>query len=210
MYVPPAFRFDDAEALHAAIRRHSFGTLVTHGEGGMIASHLPFLLQSDAEASDRLRGHMARANPQWKEFPGSKEVLVLFQGPHAYISPSWYETREAVPTWNYEAVHVYGTPHLIDDPAAVRALLDETAAVYEAVRPEPWSANQMPAGWIDKLQRGIVGFEIRITRIEGKRKLSQNRPEADQIGVLAGLRDSGDPDDLALARLMEQVLGFPR
>lgn len=175
----------------------------------MTASHLPFLLQSEAGAPGVLLGHMARANPQWHDFQSGAEVLVLFQGPHGYISPSWYESVEAVPTWNYEAVHAYGVPHLIEDPATVRSLLDALVSEYEAGQPVPWSTRQISDELVTKLQRAIVGFEIRITRLEGKRKLSQNRPAADQRGVLTGLRSTGAPNALELAELMEAVLGIP-
>lgn len=209
MYVPAAFRMEDPASLRRVIRKHSFGTLVSQRDGAMTASHLPFLLRADDGSPGTLLGHMARANPQWHDFRPGGEVLVLFQGPHGYISPSWYETAEAVPTWNYEAVHAYGVPQLVEDPASVRALLDATVSVYESGRPEPWSTSRVSSEWLEKLQRAIVAFEIPITRLEGKRKLSQNRPEADQRGVLAGLRSTGQPGDLELAQLMERVLGLP-
>jgi len=205
MYTPPSFREDRSEVLHSIIRQHSFGTVVSQRDGAMTASHLPFLLRSEEGTSGVLLGHMARANSQWQEFQSGAEVLVIFQGAHGYISPSWYETREAVPTWNYETVHAYGIPQLIEDPATVRALLDATVAAYEAGMPKPWSTERISGELVEKLQRAIVGFEIRITRLEGKRKLSQNRSEVDQRGVLSGLRSTGDSQ---LAQLMEEVLGL--
>lgn len=205
MYIPPSFREERLDVLHDVIRKHSFGTLVSQHDGTLIASHLPFLLRPDAETPGVLLGHMARANPQWRDFHSGTEVLALFQGPHGYISPSWYEMRETVPTWNYEVVHAYGVATVIEDPTAVRAMLDATVAVYEAALPEPWSTNRVSGDLVDKLQRAIVGFEIRITRLEGKRKLSQNRSEADQHGVLEALRRTGAHD---LANLMEEVLGL--
>jgi len=204
MYTPVAFREERPEVLQSIIRRHSFGTVVSQRDGGLVASHLPFLLRPEEGTAGALLGHMARANPQWQDFQAGAEVLVLFQGPHGYISPSWYETREAVPTWNYEVVHAYGIPAVIEDPASVRALLDATIAEYESSLPEPWSTARISDELVERLQRAIVGFEIRITRLEGKRKLSQNRPEADQRGVLAGLRSTGATE---LAQLMEEVLG---
>lgn len=206
MYIPPSFREERLDVLHGVIRQHSFGTLVSQHDGAMIASHLPFLLRPEEGRPGVLLGHMARANPQWRDFHSGAEVLALFQGAHGYISPSWYRTKEAVPTWNYEVVHAYGVPTLIDDPTSVRAMLDATVVVYEAILPEPWSTKRISDELVENLQRAIVGFEIRVTRLEGKRKLSQNRPEADQRGVLAGLRGTGAHD---LAALMEEVLGLP-
>ena len=204
MYVPPAFREDDIAKLHALMRQHSFATLVTHEEAGPFASHLPLLIGGSNGPCGTLRGHMARANPQWRHFRDSGEVLAIFTGPHAYVSPSWYETELSVPTWNYAAVHAHGTPRLIEDLDAVLALLRETVAVYEGGFETPWPFA-LPEEFTRRLIQGIVAFEIEITRLEGKLKLNQNRPESDRTGVIAALSRSGRPDDLAVAALMRSV-----
>jgi transcriptional regulator len=146
---------------------------------------------------------MARANTQWRAFAAGTEALVVFQGPHAYISPSWYATELSVPTWNYVVVHAYGEPRLIEEPASVRALLEATTATYESGFPEPWAVDRLPVDFVEKLAGAIVAFEIPITRIEGKFKLGQNRSEADRQGALAGLRRLEDHAALTAAALME-------
>jgi len=202
MYTPPAFREDRLDVLHDLIREHSFGTLVSHGEAGMTASHLPFLLREEDGGNGTLIGHMARANLQWQTFTSQSEVLVVFLGPHAYVSPSWYATELSVPTWNYAVVHAYGVPRVIEDPAAVRALLESTVDTYEAGLPNPWTVDRLPSEFVGKLAAAIVAFEIPIARLEGKFKLSQNRPEADRQGATAGLLGTGDPVSAATAALM--------
>lgn len=204
MYTPPSFREERPEVLHALIRENSFGTLVTHGAAGITASHLPFILRDEPGEQPVLLGHMARANDQWQSFPTGTEVLVIFQGPHAYISPSWYETELSVPTWNYAVVHAYGTPRLIEDLASVRALLNATVSTYEAGFERPWSADHLPDEFVEKLSRAIVAFEIPIGRLEGKFKLGQNRGEADQRGAVEGLRRQSDPLSFAVAALMDE------
>ena len=202
MYLPPAFHEQNPEPLYQLIREHSFGTLVSEVEGAPFATHLPFLLHAERDTPAVLRGHMARANPHWQSLTPETEVLVLFQGPHAYVSPSWYETEKMVPTWNYTAVHAYGRARLLEDTASLLALLAAAVNTYEAGRPEPWSLERLPEEFVTSLTRAIVGFEIEITRLEGKFKLSQNRSEADRNGVIHGLRDAGDPESLAVAALM--------
>ena len=203
MYLPPAFRIESASKLAEFIRRHSFATLITHSDGAPFASHLPMLFRSGDGEHGTLVSHMARANPQWRHFVEGGELLAIFHGPHAYISPSWYETEPAVPTWNYATVHAYGVPRIIDDPAEVVALLGETVAEYESAFENPWS-GELPEDFRDKLVRGIVAFEIPISRIEGKYKLGQNRSAADLKGVFDALCSSGNADDLALATMMAQ------
>jgi transcriptional regulator len=200
MYIPDAFREDRPAVLHEIIRRYGFATLVSQSEGSLIASQLPFLLDAERNV---LRSHMARANPQWKEL-GEREVMVIFQGPHAYISPSSYETKLAVPTWNYVTVHAYGTGRLIEDEAGLRAIVAETVSQYESGRASPW-AMPLPEDYVAKMLRGIVGFEIEITRIEGKLKLSQNRPAADLEGAIAGLQNETDPIGRELSEWMRWV-----
>lgn len=210
VYVPAHFNEDDPETLHALIRAHGFGLLVTQTPDGPFATHLPFLLDAGEGRPARLRGHIARANPQWKHFAGANadggDALAVFQGPHAYVSPTWYAKRAgAVPTWNYAAVHVYGRPTVIDDPEQVDGLLDALSAKYEAGRPDAWSLAELDPKAREAMRRGIVAFELPVARIEGKWKLSQNRSAEDQAGVIAGLEAAGDPDSVATARLMAKA-----
>src|SRR5438105_15403048 len=175
------------------MRDQSFATLVSQHDGAPVATHLPLLLRDDPPPWGTLVGHMARANPQWQGFAGGEEVLAIFQGPHAYVSPSWYETAPAVPTWNYVAVHAYGVPRLIESGPDRRAIVEEMVRAYEADFAAPWRLEDQPAEFVERMLRGVVGFEIRLTRVEGKAKLSQNRSEADRRGVVAALEASGDP-----------------
>lgn len=208
MYIPAAFRMGDPEepetreTVHAFLRRHSFATLVTSGDDGPVATHLPLLLDPDRGPHGTLRGHLARENPQW---PGLADgpVLAIFQGPHAYISPAWYATSPAVPTWNYTAVHAYGAARLLPEEALL-PLLRESVATYEAPRAEPWRM-ELPEEWLARLMRGIVGFEIEIHRLEGKWKLSQNRPEGDRARVAGELLRSEDAAERETGRLMEAL-----
>ena len=203
MYIPSHFDQDDRSTLLATIRAHAFGLLVTQTAEGPFATHLPFLVEEDADGAARLLGHMARANPQWRHFADGTPVLAVFQGPHAYVSPTWYAKRAgSVPTWNYVAVHVTGRPRLVEDAAAVDGLLATLSAKYEEGRPEAWSLAELGDTARDAMRRAIVGFELPVERIEGKFKLSQNRSDADRAGVVTALETAGDPDSLALARLM--------
>lgn len=201
MYIPPAFRVEDASKLAAFIQRHSFATLITHDGTAPFASHLPMLFRPDVGSHGTLVSHMARANPQWQHFASGCEVLAIFHGPHSYISPSWYQTELAVPTWNYATVHAYGVPTVFSEHERVVSLLRETVSAYEASFEQPWPGD-LPDDFRDKLMHGIVAFEIPVTRVEGKFKLGQNRPAADTQGVFDALSRSADPDSLAVARMM--------
>jgi len=204
MYMPERFREDDLPTLHALMRDHSFATLVTQDEGVPLASHLPLVLAAEEGPYGTLYGHMARPNPQWRDFDAARDVLVIFQGPHTYVSPSWYEEDPAnVPTWNYAAVHAYGSPCLITDDDSCRALLDTLVRRHEAPFATPWRL-QMPEAELRQKMRGIVTFAIRITRLEGKLKLSQNRSQADQQRVAATLQQSADPMSRDVGALMQQ------
>jgi transcriptional regulator len=207
VYIPEANRETRPEVLHRIIRENSFATLVTGGGGELVASHLPFLLEPERGAQGTLVGHMARANGQWQSFREGEEVLAIFQGAHAYISPSWYAAEMSVPTWNYVAVHAYGVPRLIEESAALRRLLAALVPVYEAGLPKPWSLDGLPEEFVERLARAIVGFEIPITRLEGKLKLSQNRSREDRESVVAALREYGDAGGIAVAALMAGVDG---
>ncbi len=195
MYTPEPFAARDRETLAGVIRDNPFGLLIGPGAGGApVATHLPFLLEDG-----RLIGHMARGNPHWRNFADAAEALAVFSGPHAYISPRWYETAPAVPTWNYVAVHVHGVPRIIDDSGETRALLDRMTAVFED---GAWTLGSQGDDYAGQMIRGIVAFEIPVARIEGKFKLSQNRSAGDRKGVIAALRESDRPEAAAMARLM--------
>jgi transcriptional regulator len=203
MYVPATFRETDPDALHAFMERNSFALLTSHGTEGLVASHLPLRVVREAGPFGHLSGHMARANPQWRQVEG--EVMAVFSGPHAYISPSWYEASGVVPTWNYVAVHAYGSFHLVDDREALVEILRQTVDTYEGSRPEPWVFD--PSGdHVEGLLRSIIGFRVVITRLEGKWKLSQNHPEERRRRVVHALHGLGDEDSKAIAGLMESNL----
>jgi transcriptional regulator len=201
VYIPKWFRETDQAALHDLMRANSFATLISQHDGAPYASHMPMLLQADAGPHGTLVGHMARANPQWRDFAPEQEVLTIFQGPHAYVSPSWYETELSVPTWNYAVVHAYGTPRVIEDHAELYDILKATVQMYEAPFEQPWPFD-LPEDFVDKMMRAIVGFAIPITRLEGKYKLSQNRPLADQQRVVEALYQQGDELSTGTAALM--------
>ncbi|WP_163867668.1 FMN-binding negative transcriptional regulator [Myxococcus eversor] len=202
MYIPRHFEERDARRLLELMTRHAFATLVTVGEDGApFATHLPFLVEQDASGALRLLAHMALPNPQWRAFSAERDVLVIFQGPHAYVSPTWYATAPQVPTWNYATVHVYGRPQVIDAGDEVLRILRDTAARYEAGNERPWTLEQSQE-YVDRLVGGIVAFELRVTRLEGKFKLSQNKGEADREAVMAALERSPFAGDTELAALM--------
>jgi transcriptional regulator len=198
MFLPEVFRVDDQTLLHDTIRRYSFGTLVTLADGAPFATHLPFLLDAERNV---LRGHVARANPQWRALDGTEEVLAMFLGPHAYVSASWYEGNEHVPTWNYVAVHAYGMPRLLDQ-AATRVLVGDLVTAHESALSPPWKLERAPAELVAELLDYIVGFEIAISRLEGKLKLSQNREPGDQERVQKRLAESQDAGARAVAGWM--------
>jgi len=200
LYIPDAFRESDPARLHQVIRDYSFATLITHSES-LVASHVPILLDPARGEHGTLRGHMARANPQWRDFKDDAEVMAIFHGPHTYISPSWYPTHPAVPTWNYVAVHAYGVPRLIEDRAALRRLLDDLVRMYESGFEHPWKFD-LPQRFTETMIDMIVGFEIPITRLEGKFKLNQNRSAADRRGVIEVLQQSSDPVAREISALM--------
>jgi transcriptional regulator len=202
MYQPPHFIETDAARIADVMRRHSFATVVSHDGTAPFATHMPVLHHPGEGEHGTLVTHMARANPQWKHFADGREVLVIFHGPHAYISPNWYETRPMVPTWNYAVVHAYGISRLIDDKNRLRVMLRELVDTFEAGQPQPYGAV-LTDDYIDKLSPGIVGIEIPITRLEAKFKLSQNRSAADQGGVIEALEKSADQTEREVAELMK-------
>ena len=196
MYIPDAFHESDPERLQSFMTENSFATLMSPAEAGPIATHLPLLLDGKAGPQGKLVGHMARANPHWREFESGRLVLVIFHGPHEYISPDWQSSELALPTWNYAAVHVYARPALIEDSRRVRQVLDDLVETNESGRLTPW-ANDLPEEFRSKMERAIVAFELSIERVEGKFKLSQNRPAADQKGALKGLESERPGSQLA-------------
>jgi transcriptional regulator len=203
VYLPPAFTETRTEVLLAHIERHAFGLLVSHGPSGLVTSHIPFLV-APRGGKLWLEGHLARPNPQVEHLRQGGEVLAVFAGPHAYVSPTWYAGGPAVPTWNYADVHAYGAVRTIDDEARLRDLLERLSARYEAGNPQPWRMADQPERYMAQMLRGIVGFEIAVSRLEGKFKLSQNRPAADRPRVIAELERQGDPESAAVARLMRE------
>ncbi len=206
MYQVAAFREERIDVMHALIRMHPLATLVTSADGVLEANHLPLLIDPSPAPYGTLRGHVARANPLWRQAHADREVLAIFQGPQAYVTPSWYpskrETGEVVPTWNYAVVHAHGPMVVHDDRDWVRGLVSQLTAQQEAAQPQPWSINDAPAGYIERMLGAIVGIEIPLTRLEGKWKVSQNRREADRSGVMAGLAEQADPQAQAMAGLV--------
>lgn len=206
MYSPAAFREDRIEILHAAIAAARLATLVTVGPEGPEATHLPLLLDPDPAPFGALSGHLARANPQARIDPKGMPALVIFQGPDAYVTPSWYASKRehgrVVPTWNYVAVHCRGRLETFDDEDRLRDIVTRLTARHEESRAEPWAVSDAPAAFVDANLRAIIGIRLVIERIEGKWKLSQNRPDADREGVAAGLAASDDPADRAVAAAM--------
>ncbi|HET8843520.1 MAG TPA: FMN-binding negative transcriptional regulator [Ktedonobacteraceae bacterium] len=207
MYTPKHFREDDLVVLQTLMRDYSFATLISVQDDSLpIASHLPFVYDPEPAPYGMLKAHMALGNPQWKTFQEGREVLVIFQGPHAYISPSWYEVELSVPTWNYATVHAYGSPRLLKGRDEFYKHLQTLIAIHESQFDQPWPF-QLPEDYVEKLMKGAIGFEIPVTRLEGKFKMSQNRSENERIRVSAELRASGDP---TLCEVAELVRGARR
>jgi transcriptional regulator len=208
MYTPAAFKYDDIASLHELIEGTRLAILVTHDENGMQASHLPLLLNPEQGSHGTLHGHLAKANPQCQALVGGAEVMVIFPGADAYVSPSFYPAKaehgKVVPTWNYLAVHAYGVPQVFTDAGRLLEVVRGLTEKHEAGRTNPWSVDDAPADYIEKMLGAIVGFALPMTRLEGKRKLSQNRSTADITGVRDGLTASGDAKDQELARFMSQ------
>ncbi len=204
MYIPAPFAETDRAVLHDLIEAHGFGVLVSVDEAGApVASHIPFVLDRASGDNGTLQAHLARANPQWRGFDAGAEILSIFEGPHAYISPRWYDPADyAVPTWNYAVVHAYGVPKIVEEAGVVRAQQEALVARYEDTS-EPWRLDSQREQYIDVMLKGIVAFEIPIARLEGKFKLNQNHPTANRAGAIRGLREeAGDPPSLAVADLM--------
>ena len=200
VYTPKHFDETDVVRLHTLIRAHNFATLICAQQGEIAVSHLPLLLDAKRGV---LRGHMARANSQWRMFSPEHEVLAIFRGPHHYISPRWYVSHPSVPTWNYAVVHAHGRAHIIDSGVELEDLVRDLVEYHEAGEAQPWVMD-LPREYQAKMLAAIVGFEIRITRLEGKFKLSQNRPAADRPLVIEALEQIGNDEARGVAALMRE------
>ncbi len=213
MYQPAAFREERIDVMHGLIRDHPLAVLVTNTGGSLEANHLPLLIEPLSSPHGTLRGHVARANPLWRQSHDG-EVLAIFQGPQVYVTPSWYPEKQAtgkvVPTWNYVVVHVHGPLIIHDDRDWLRDLVSCLTSQQEAGRPQPWGVADAPADYIERMLGAIVGIEIPVTRLEGKWKVSQNRSESDRAGVVAGLAQQADPQARALAGLVAEVTANKR
>lgn len=207
MYLPKHFEESRVDVMHDLIRAHPLATLVTLASSGLVANHIPLQCVSDSSSLGTLQGHVARANPLWRDFNEELEVLAIFQGAEGYISPSWYatkkETGKVVPTWNYAVVHAHGTLRIIDDANWVRAQIEALTTQNEAAFAQPWSVADAPRDYTDKMISAVVGIEILITRLSGKWKVSQNQPPANQTSVVKALRGKGGDCSKMMAELIE-------
>ena len=207
MYIPHHFAEPRVDILHQLIHARPLCTLITPTPGGLDANHVPLHLSDAPAPFGTLRGHVARANPIWREVVPGSEVLAIFQGPEAYVTPSWYptkaETGKVVPTWNYAVAHAYGILRVVEDSTWVRTQLEALTAHNEAAFAAPWQVNDAPHEYIDKLLGAVVGIEIVITRLVGKWKTSQNQPESNREGVAHGLRGLGGEEAIAMADLVD-------
>jgi transcriptional regulator len=207
MYTPKAFEMTELAMMQAAIEQSDLAILVTMTAGGLVATHLPLMLDAARGEYGTLTGHVSRANLQWRESDANVEALVIFPGLDTYVSPNWYaakqETGRVVPTWNYAAIHAYGHPTFFDDIERLRNVVTTLTERHEASFPRPWQVTDAPAVYIDSQLKAIVGFELPIRRLEGKRKFNQNRSAEDRSGVVAGLRGLGEENKTRVAELME-------
>jgi transcriptional regulator len=206
VYIPKFNQETRLDVLHGLIRAQPFATLVTMGASGLIATHLPMVLSPGEGAPDILRGHVSRANPQWRELDPSIDALAIFAGPHHYITPSWYpeksEDGKVVPTWNYAVVHAYGAVKIIEDPAWLLTHLKSLTTQHESAFPHPWAVADAPEDYIASQLRGIVGIEIPIRRLEGKWKVSQNKSDRTKESIEQGLEDLNTPASRAMRDLV--------
>ena len=210
MYIPKHHEENDTAILHGLIKAHPLGTWVTQSDGELVLNHVPFLLQPERGTQGTLICHVARANTVWQSFSASQRSVVSFQGAEGYITPSWYPTKQAhgkaVPTWNYAVVHAHGFPRAIEDRDWLLAHVSQLTDTHEASRSQPWHVTDAPAAYIERMLEMIVGIEIPIDALIGKWKVSQNRPNADKIGVVAGLTSRGRTDDPAMATLVDRFV----
>jgi transcriptional regulator len=208
MYIPQQFAESRPEVLHELMQSHPLSTFVVFARTELLANHIPLLLDSTRGQYGTLRGHVARSNPVWRHFGSTPEALAIFQGPHSYVTPSWYAAKQAdgkvVPTWNYAVVHAYGQPTAVEEPDWLRAHVTQLTSAHESQRAEPWHVADAPRDYVEQMLKGIVGIEMTITRIQGKWKVSQNRQVADRRGVVAGLRARATGQSEAMAALVEE------
>jgi transcriptional regulator len=208
MYSPKHFEETRIEPLHELIRAHPLGTLITLASSGLEANHIPFEVHPEPAPFGTLCAHVARANPMWQDFSADTEALVVFQGPSAYVTPSWYATKrqtgKVVPTYNYAVVHAYGRLRIIEDRDWLRGLVGRLTDRFESPRKDPWQVLDAPKDFVDNLLGAIVGLEIPIARIVGKWKMSQNRPQVDIAGIVAGLRETDGPDGQAVSEEVQK------
>ena len=208
MYLPSHFEETRIDVLQELVRQYPLGSLVTLGAKGLNANHIPFELDAAPAPYGTLRGHVARANPVWRDYDPAFEALVIFHGPQVYISPSWYETKketgEVVPTYNYAVVHAYGRLRIVEDRAWLRGLVARLTERFEGGRAAPWQVSDAPQDFIDKQLGAIVGIEIEVSKMLGKWKASQNRPATDRAGVAEALGAAADADSLAMAQMIKE------
>lgn len=210
MYVHPLHRLTDCDTLFALMASHPLGAWVCHGRDGLVANHVPFLLDRNRGPCGTLIGHVARANPVWRELESARPSVVVFQGPQGYITPAWYPGKaahgEVVPTWNYVVAHAHGVARAIEDRAWILDMLTRLTARHEALRSVPWSLSDAPAAFMDRMMQAIVGIEIPIDRLEGKLKASQDEAMSDRLGTVRGLREQPDDAALAVAALVQDAI----
>jgi transcriptional regulator len=209
MYTPKAFEVTDLAQLHAAMKQSDLATLVTMTTQGLVATHLPLLLDETKGEYGTITGHVSRANLQWRESDPNIDALIIFLGLDTYVSPNWYPAKQengrVVPTWNYAAIHAYGHLTFFEDPEWLRTMVTELTKRHEASFPAPWQVTDAPAVYIDSQLKAIVGFEFRIVRLEGKQKFNQNRAVEDRLGVIQGLRGLGNERKTEVAELMQEI-----
>lgn len=209
MYIPKHFSEPNIDALHALMRAYPLATFVSMSEHGLNANHIPLHLDAAKGTHGTLSGHVARAYPLWKEIANNNQMLAIFQGPDAYVTPSWYaskaQTGMVVPTWNYVAVHAHGRVKVIEDKEWLRAHLSSLTADQEAKFKQPWQIEDAPADFIDKLMGAVVGIEMEITHLTGKWKVSQNQSVENQLGVIQGLRERNIPEQCEMAAVIEKI-----
>ncbi|MBT3904207.1 MAG: FMN-binding negative transcriptional regulator [Rhodospirillales bacterium] len=211
MYTPPAYRQEDPAVLHDLIDEFGFATLVTLGPEGPTANHIPMLIDRGEGPYGRLRGHLSKGNPQFLEMRSEVPALAIFQGPHTYVSPNWYPSKQehgkVVPTWNYVAVHATGPLTVIEDDEGLMRIIDDLTRKHEQNFENPWNISDAPDDYIQRMLKGIIGFEIQIGKLEGKWKMSQNKPKIeDRRGVIEGLNASGNLADGEVAAIMSKIL----
>ena len=201
MYIPTPFLVEDRKVIVAFMQQFDFAAVVSHSDTGFVASHVPVLIR-EVGSELHIVGHVARGNSHWRLMQSQAESMVIFQGPHAYVSPTWYAVSPAVPTWNYAVVHAYGAARVREDATFIAGVVEDLTRRYEDQREHPWSTQAVPGESYEKLLNAIVGFEISVSRCEAKFKLGQNRSVEDRAGTIAGLERESSPKALELAHFM--------